>query len=177
MSSEWVGEGELSSEPIQIRAPSFPIHCKIQGDWVEVLYNPTVGANLMSHSFALAHLSQERRLPTVRTFRNGPRSNLTGLGLLHNITLHHEDVELALDFHIFDIEDFDILIGHPLEKLFLDPPQTGELDVKVGRDMFTFPITRAKNSISEPLPHLCMPVEEVSVLPFKSPEESLEKRL
>jgi hypothetical protein len=31
MSSEWVYEGELLSEEIQIRTPSLPIHCKIQG--------------------------------------------------------------------------------------------------------------------------------------------------
>ena len=31
MSSEWVDEGECSSEEIQIRTPSSTIHCKIQG--------------------------------------------------------------------------------------------------------------------------------------------------
>jgi hypothetical protein len=39
---------------------------------------------------------------------------------------------MALDFHVFDIQDFDILIGHPLEKLFVDPPKIGELDIKRG---------------------------------------------
>jgi hypothetical protein len=39
--------------------------------------------------------------------------------LLHNITLHHGNIKMALDFHVFDIQDFDVLIGHPLEKLFV----------------------------------------------------------
>jgi hypothetical protein len=47
---------------------------------------------------------------------------------------------MTLDFHVFNIIDFDILIGHPLEKLFLEPPKTGDLDVKLGRDTFTIPI-------------------------------------
>ena len=115
MSSEWVHEGELSSEEIQIRAPSLPIRCKIQGNWMDVLYNPTIGANLMSKSFALTCLGEEPRAPTVKFFRIAPQSSLKGLGILHNITLHHGNVEMALDFHVFDISDFDILIGHPLE--------------------------------------------------------------
>ena len=32
MSSKWIDKGELSSKEIQIRAPSLPIHCKIQGN-------------------------------------------------------------------------------------------------------------------------------------------------
>ena len=65
---------------------------------------------------------------------------LEGLGILHNISLYHNNVEVALDFHVFDIQDFDILIGHPLKNL-LNPPKIGDLDIKLGRDTFTIPIT------------------------------------
>jgi hypothetical protein len=82
---------------------------------------------------------------------------------------------MALDFHVSDITEFNILIGHPLEKLFLEPPKIGDLDVKLGRGTFTIPITQAKNSVAESLSHLDMPKEVMSVLPFKSPESSLEK--
>jgi hypothetical protein len=82
---------------------------------------------------------------------------------------------LALDFHVFDIQDFNILIGHPLEKLFLDPPKIGDLDVMLARDTFTIPITRANNSMAESLPNPNMPKKVMSVLPFDSPESSLEK--
>jgi hypothetical protein len=44
---------------------------------------------------------------------------------MHNTTIHHDDVVMALDFHVFDIQDFDIMIGHPLEKLFIGPSKTG----------------------------------------------------
>ena len=66
---------------------------------------------------------------------------LEGLGILHNISLYHNNVEVALDFHVFDIQDFDIMIGHPLEKLFVKPPKSGDLEIKLGRDMFSVPIT------------------------------------
>jgi hypothetical protein len=57
----------------------------------------------------------------------------------------------------------------------MEPPSSGELDVKLGRDTFTIPITRGKNSMVESLPHLDLPKEVMSVLPFDSPESSLEK--
>ena len=129
----------------------------------------------MSKSFALTCLGKEPRAPTVKSFRIAPHSSLKGLGTLHNITLHHGNVEMTLDFHVFDITDFDILIGHPLEKLFFDQPKIGDMDIKLGRDVFTIPITRAKNSVVESLPHLNLPKEVMSVQPLDSHELSLEK--
>ena len=86
-----------------------------------MLYNPTVSVNLMSASFARTYLGDEPTAPTVKTVRVAPRSRLEGLGILHNISLYHNNAEIILDFHVFDIQDFDILIRHPLEKLFVEP--------------------------------------------------------
>ena len=80
---------------------------------VDVLYNPIVGANLMSKSFASTYLSDEPFAPTNKSLRIAPCTNLEGLGLLHNVTIYHDKVKMALDFHIFDIKDFNIMIGHP----------------------------------------------------------------
>ena len=108
---------------------------------MDVLYNPTIGANLMSTSFAHTYLGAEPLSLTNKSLRVSPCSNLEGHGILHNITVHHDNVKMALDFHVFDIQDFDIMIGHPLEKLFIRTPSTRELDVKLGRDTFSIPIT------------------------------------
>jgi hypothetical protein len=58
MSSEWVQEGELSSEAIQIFAPSLTIQCHIKGTLGKVLYNPMVGANIMSTSYVFSHMGE-----------------------------------------------------------------------------------------------------------------------
>jgi hypothetical protein len=139
MSSEWVEEVELSSDEIQIHTPSNTIHCSIGRTSVDVLYNPTVGANLMSTSLAHTYFSNDTITPTIKSCRVAPHVRLEGLGVLHNISLYYNDTEVPLDFHVFDTQDFDILIWHPLENLF-DPPKIGDLDVKLGRDTFTIPI-------------------------------------
>ena len=100
---------------------------------------------------------------------------MESLGVLHSANIHHGNTILAIDFHVFDIQDFDILIGHPIEKLFIETPSSGDLDVKLGRDTFSIPITRAKNSVADTLPYHELPKEVMSVSPFESPESSLEK--
>ena len=62
------------------------------------------------------------------------------------------------------------MIGHPLEKLFIEPPMSGDLDIKLGRETFSIPITQAKNSVAESLPNPQLPEQVMSVLPFESPE-------
>jgi hypothetical protein len=62
-----------------------------------------------------------------------------------------------------------------LEKLFVDPLKIEELNVKLGRESLSIQVTRAKNSVAEPLPDVTMLTEVMSVAPFESPELSLEK--
>ena len=57
----------------------------------------------------------------------------------------------------------------------MEPPSSGALEVKLGRYTFTIPITQAKNSVAKSLSHLDLPKDVMSVLPFDSPELSLEK--
>jgi hypothetical protein len=60
------------------------------------------------------------------------------------------------------------MIGHPLEKLIVELPPLGALDVKLGRDTFTIHIARVKNSMADSLPYPHLLKEVMSVLPFNS---------
>ena len=86
MSKEWVEEVEFLSKAIQIHTPSLFIQCNIHDNMVDVRYTPTVGANIMSTSFASAYFCNEPLVPTNKSLRIAPHSNLNGLGLLRNIT-------------------------------------------------------------------------------------------
>jgi len=67
------------------------------------LYNPSVGANLMSVAFVSAYLGEKSMAPIVKSLRTSPRTSLKGLGILHDTILHRRDIEVALDFHVFKI--------------------------------------------------------------------------
>jgi hypothetical protein len=116
----------LSSEPLQIITLSLTIQCFIQGTFGKALYNPTVGANIMAAYYVFTHL-EHSLVPTKKTLRKALGSILEGVGVIQDVHLRHDDLEVALDFHIFDVYGFDVLIGHPFEKLFLEAPDQESL--------------------------------------------------
>ena len=89
----------------------------------------------MSASFALSHLSDNPLLPTLRSLWVGPHSTIEGIGILHNVPVWYENSEIALDFHVFEVQDFDVLIGQPIKKLFQIISSSGTLDVTLGVEL------------------------------------------
>jgi hypothetical protein len=87
----------------------------------------------------------------------------------------HENVDVILDFHVFDVQNFDLMIGHPIEKLLMDAPTQGKLDVRLGKETFLVQISKASNSLAEPSFDSEPIMEEKGILPFDSPESLLKK--
>jgi hypothetical protein len=50
------------------------------------------------------------------------------------------ETEVFLDYYIYAILDFDLLIGYPLKKLFQEKPSYGSLDERLGTTTFANPI-------------------------------------
>lgn len=67
MSNEWLLKGEASSTPLEVTHSSSVLRCHVRDQLVNALYNPTIGANIMSHSFAFTHLGNVPLSPTGRT--------------------------------------------------------------------------------------------------------------
>ena len=78
-------------------------------------------------------------------------------------------------FHVFDVQDFDFMIGHPIEKLRMDAPTQCKLDVRLGKETFFVQISRAANSLAEPSLDSEPIMEVMGILPYDSPESHLEK--
>lgn len=75
--------------------------------------------------------------------------------------IRHNDVEVILDFHVFEVYDFDLLIGNPIEKLFIYVPRFRVVNIKLGKMAFSI--------------HESEPIEKVLVVsPFESHESLLE---
>ena len=102
----------------------------------------------MSQSFASSCLGTQPLTPTARTLRT-PKEIKQGLWIVHNVTLHHEDVEMSLDFHIFDIQDFDILIWAPPGNIFRQIHRKQGKLVKLVGDVFPIQVTRVRNLMAE----------------------------
>ncbi len=84
-------------------------------------------------------------------------------GIARAVPLEIHETEVPLDFHIYAILDFDLLIGYPLEKLFHEKPIHGSREEKFGKIASAFPK-------AEHLPNQ-NPFEEAKFIsPFVSPE-------
>ena len=91
------------------------------------------------------------------------------------MSIRHEDVEVILDFHIFDVQDFDLLVGQPIEKFLRNAPTQNKLEVHLGKETISVQIAKSTNSMTEPSLD-SEPIEEVKgILLVDSPESLLEK--
>ena len=111
---------------------------------------------------------------TDKTFQTPSGEILEAYGTLQNVSIRHEDVEVILDFHIFDIQDFDLLVGQPIEKFLTNAP-TQKLEVHPEKETISVQIAKATNSMTEPSLD-SEPIEGVKrILLVDSPESLLEK--
>ena len=84
-----------------------------------------------------------------------------------------DKTEVRLDFHIFAILEFDLLLGYPFEKLFQEKSSHGSLNEEFGKITSA---THLDNSKVEHHPNND-PFEEVKfITPFISPSPSLEPK-
>jgi hypothetical protein len=174
MSDEWLREAELSSEVIRINTAPRIIPCHLEGNDVGILYSPTVGANLVSESFAFAYLSDKAVTPTNKFFKHPNGNIIEGFGIVQDVPVCFEDREAILDFHVFEIQDFDILIGLPIELLLINTPRLDSLKITLGGNEFSVPFSRARIALTNPLLEIESAKEITAVSPHESPEALLE---
>ena len=83
ISNEWLEESKLSSDVIRLESPSISIHCQINKAPFDALYNPVVGVNIMSASFAHDLLKHMPLTLTTKLLKNLLGHILPSLGILY----------------------------------------------------------------------------------------------
>ena len=79
-----------------------------------------------------------------------------------------DKLEVHLDFYIYDILDFDLLLGLPLEKT-----SHGSLDEKLSETGSATATPHLENLLAKPLPERNPPEEMMHTSPFISSEPVL----
>jgi hypothetical protein len=98
---------------------------------------------------------------------------IPSLGVLCALPIIINEFRVLLNFYIFDVWDFDVMIGTPIKKL-MQEGSNGQLEVKLGKCLsFSMPIIHALKS-KEELPPEVDPIEEVKAITF---EEIVEPHL
>ena len=119
------------AEAAWIDSSSITIPCSIRGITVEAQLIPNMEGNIMPWHLAHTLLGSVSLKPSDKLFESYPFGHiLESRGIAGAVPITIDKIKVNLDFHIFDILDFDLLIGYPLDKFHHSP--LGSLHEKLG---------------------------------------------
>ena len=145
--------------------------CSLRGTNIEALHNPTVGTSIMSEFLVKKLLGNMPQILTNKLFKSPSGLIFECSEIVRDVPIEINETEVHLDFHIFAILDFELLIGYPFEKLFLKKPTHGSLGEECGK---TASVTHLENPMVEHYPNY-NPSEELKFIStFISPRLSSE---
>ena len=107
ISNEWLGEYKLSPEIIHLDSSSTSSRCQIRKTSFNALYNPVVGVNLMSKSFAHTLPRNMQLTPTTKLLKSLSEQILPSKGIFHLIPIKVDETKVYLSFYVFDIWELD----------------------------------------------------------------------
>ena len=114
------------------------------------------------------------RLLTNKLFKSPLELFFVCCGIARAVPIIIDEIEVFIDFHIYAILEFDILIGHPLENLIQEKPSHGGLDEKLGTTASATPITCPECPKAKQQPNHNLFEEVKLISPFVSPKFAYE---
>jgi len=167
MKDEWLDGMRCFFEDVWMSLPSMIIPCSIVGITVEAHVNPIMEVNIMPWHLAYIILGDVTLRPSDKLFKSCPFGHILECrGVARAVPLTSEKIEVHLDFPIFDILDFDLLIGYPLT-IFLTSHQGDLAELLKGTASATT-TSCLENLLAKPLPEQNSLKEMMHASPFVS---------
>ena len=169
MKEEWSDGEKCFSEEIWISSPSRITPCSIRGITVEAHINPIMEVNVFPWHLAYTLLGNVTLRPSDTLLKSCPSGHILECrGVTSAVLLIIDKFGVNLVFHIFDILNFDLLLGSPFEKLLTSQ---GSLDKKL-RKTTSATISCLENSMAKHFPESNPLKEMMHESPF-IPSESI----
>jgi hypothetical protein len=113
--------------------------------------------------------------PTTKLLKSFSDQILPSEGIFHFIPIKVDETKVYLSFYIFDTWEFDLLIGHPLERLIHDG-RKGSVNVHLGKSLsLSIPIIQSLHTKMELSPEQ-EPMEGIMSMSFlESSDKDLEE--
>jgi hypothetical protein len=118
LKEEWSNREKCFSKAIWISSPFMITPCSIRGITVEAQINPIMEVNILAWHLAYTLLGNVTLRLSDKLLQSCPLGYILECqGGARDVPLVIDKIEVNLDFHIFDILDFDLLLCFLLEKL------------------------------------------------------------
>jgi len=146
---DWSKEAKHASEAIRISPTSATITCSMKGKIVEALHDPAAEVCILPEYLLDTLVGNKPLTPTDKYFKSPSGLYFECVGIARVIPITIYKIEVHLDFYIYDILDFDLLLGLPLEKLLAS---LGSLDEKLRETGSATATPHLENLLAKPLP-------------------------
>jgi hypothetical protein len=172
-SKEWLMEVKRSYKAIQILSPSTTIPCSLRETNIGAQHNPIVRTSIMSEFLAKNLLGNMPLVPTNKLFKSPLGLFFECCGIARVMPIIIDTIKVFIDFHIFAILEFDLLIGYPLDKLFKKTSH-GSHDEKFGITASAIHIFYLEIPMAKHYPNQDQFKEVKFISPFISPKLAYE---
>ena len=167
---DWSKEAKRASEAIRISPTSATIPCPMKGNIVEALHDPAAEVCILPECLLDTLMGNKPLTPTNKYFKSPSGLCFECWGIARDVPITIDKIEMHLDFYIYDILDFDLILGLPLEKLLASQ---GSLDEKLRETGSATATPYLENLLAKPLLER-NPLEEIMhTSPFISSEPVL----
>jgi len=153
-------EVKCFSKAIQILSHSTAMPCSLRGTNIEALHNPIIRTSIMLEFLVKKLLGNMPLVLTNKLFKSPSGPFFECCGIVRAVPIIIDKIEVFIDFDIFAILEFDLLIGYLLDKLFQEKYPHGSLSEKIGK---TASATHLEIPMAEHLPNQD-PFEEVKFI-------------
>ena len=142
----------------------------MKGKIVEALHDPAAKVCILPEYLLDTLVGNKPLTPTNKYFKSPFRLYFECQGIARDMPITIDKVEVHLDFYIYGILDFDLLLGLPLEKLLASH---GSLDEKRRETGSATNTSCSENLLAKPLPEQNPLKEMMHTSPFISSEHVL----
>jgi len=136
----------------------------MRGNTIYVLYEPATEVWIIPEYLMDTLVGKKPLTPTDKYFRSPFGLFFECRGIVRDVPIIVDKIEMCLDFHIFDIFDFNLLLGSPLEKLLTS--YQGSLDEMLRENASATAIPCLENPLAKPLPEPNLLEEMMHPSPF-----------
>jgi hypothetical protein len=165
---DWWKDVKHTSEVIPISSSSTTIPCTMRGNTIEALHDPAAEACII-FEYLMDSLVGNKPLTLIDKYLRSPSRLLFECrGITRDVPITIDKIEVHLDFHIYNIIDFDLLLGYPLEKLLYKNVSLGSLDEKLRKTASATTTSCLENPMAKPHPKQNPLIRMMHVSPFVS---------
>ena len=139
-----------------------------EGKIVEALHDPAAEVCILPEYLLDTLVGNKPLTPTNKYFKSPSGLFFECRGIARDMPIIGDKIEMHLDFYIYDILDFDLLLGYPLDKFLIS--HQGSLDEKLRETASATTTSCSENSMVEHFPEQNMVDNMMHTPPFAPSE-------